>query len=249
MGELDQLQLLRYARRYQNGAFQTQMYEEDLVEYCEFEELGDCANRSFDELIDTILNYQPKLPPLVVISSSLINFRRKLVYQRIGAKPGGLWASLENEWYDFVYGDRDNLKGEYIYQVELYPNVYTRVKRRRKGKEPRKIFICETLEDVEYVSQEYEPDDAFFKTRRAEYEELALSTRDFEDSPPIDFEILVSGSTYIDWKKFSERYAGIEVRNYNDAFRNHIWYSSFDVASLCVWDQRAVKDFTEVKVV
>lgn len=250
MRDLEPFELLRYARRYQNGTIQTQMFEENLREYCDEQELGNCSDVPFDELVDTILDYQPKLPSLVHINHSPVEFKRYMFHQHVDVKPGGLWASLGNEWYDFWYGTRDNLKRAYIYQVELYPNVYTRVKRRREGKEPRKIFICETLEDVEYVSQEYKPDDDTINIMKAEFmTEKAYTDKDNMDSPPLDPDYLFSSSTYIDWKKFSERYVGIEVRNYNDAFRNHVWYSAFDVDSVCIWDTRAVKSFTEVAAV
>lgn len=58
-------------------------------------------------------------------------------------------------------------------------------------------------------------------------------------------------NTFIDWKKFSERYAGIEFRNYlyNDhTFKaKNIWYSTVDTDSTCIWDLSVVKSIMKIK--
>jgi hypothetical protein len=54
----------------------------------------------------------------------------------------------------------------------------------------------------------------------------------------------------IDWKKVSNKYSGIEIRNYNkirsirkfDIYDN-IWFLGWDVSSGCIWDLSIIKEF------
>lgn len=49
----------------------------------------------------------------------------------------------------------------------------------------------------------------------------------------------------IDWKKVSEDYKGIEIIPYRPEFRHiYLWYTMWDLASGCIWDLNAIKDYT-----
>lgn len=49
----------------------------------------------------------------------------------------------------------------------------------------------------------------------------------------------------IDWKKVSEDYKGIEIIPYRPEFRHiYLWYNVWDLASGCIWDLSAIKDYT-----
>ena len=59
----------------------------------------------------------------------------------------------------------------------------------------------------------------------------------------------ISGMRMIDWRKLSEKYSGIEIRNYHEikidlgfSFYADIglWVSAWDVSSGCIWDIQAV---------
>lgn len=161
------------------------------------------------------------LPALNIISTEEIKLDRNRKYRQfVFFKPFGLWVGICNSWYDFWYGEKmGKIKGKFIYEVSLFPDSYTRQKRYRKGKYPKKILIIETLDDIEYINREY--------------------GRHEEDTDPAIKNHLV------DWQKFSERYGGIEIRNYiNDieVKMNNAWYSTVDVDSLCIWDLSIVKE-------
>jgi len=55
---------------------------------------------------------------------------------------------------------------------------------------------------------------------------------------------------YIDWKKVSETYSGIEISPYQHKFRldrNFFWYYGWDCASGCIWNLNAIKSVTQIK--
>ena len=58
-----------------------------------------------------------------------------------------------------------------------------------------------------------------------------------------------SGQNLIDWDLVSNDYAGIEINPYIYSARNKRteWYSSWDVASGCIWDKSAIRSITEIK--
>lgn len=160
------------------------------------------------------------LPTLNIISKTEVKLQRNHEYkQYVTFKPFGLWIGICNSWHNYWYIDEqmDTMEGKFIYEVKLFPNVYTTQKRYRKGKYPKKILIIETLDDIDYITKEYGRKD---KNNSLE-------------------------NFLIDWFKFSERYAGIEFRNYIKDFdvrMKYVWYSTVDVNSLCIWDLSLVKE-------
>lgn len=47
---------------------------------------------------------------------------------------------------------------------------------------------------------------------------------------------------YIDWRRVSEKYGGIEIAPYIWKARNtHFWYYGWDVASGCIWEDSVIK--------
>jgi len=60
---------------------------------------------------------------------------------------------------------------------------------------------------------------------------------------------IVEGVKYIDWRKLSKRYSGIEFVNYNE-IRNQLsildlptWFYRLDVSSGCIWDLSVIKNY------
>jgi len=61
------------------------------------------------------------------------------------------------------------------------------------------------------------------------------------------------GFVMIDWERVSERYSGIEVRNYNEinakvkedfsSINQFLWFSGWDVNSGCIWDLSAIAGY------
>lgn len=53
---------------------------------------------------------------------------------------------------------------------------------------------------------------------------------------------------FIDWRKVSEQYNGIEICPYQWDLRLKLnWYYTWDVASGCIWDKQAVKNITKIQ--
>ena len=51
----------------------------------------------------------------------------------------------------------------------------------------------------------------------------------------------------INWNKVNKDYSGIFIKNLNirKAREDFIWYYSFDVCSVAIWDKNAIIDFSE----
>jgi hypothetical protein len=60
------------------------------------------------------------------------------------------------------------------------------------------------------------------------------------------------GSYYeISWKRIAKDYAGIEISPYQWKYRldvNFDWYYSWDVASGCIWNEKAIKKITPLNI-
>lgn len=167
------------------------------------------------------------IPELTIVSKSKLSLDRDKIYkQRVDYKPDGLWIGIRDNWVNYWYIDEeaDTIHGKYLYEVLLEPDCYTDIKRYRSGKYEKKIFVVKSKEDVDYMNSEY-----------------GSTLIDKEDN----FEYKI-----IKWNKFAERYGGIRIENYiNDrGFKlDNIWYSMFDIDSICVWNLHLVKKLNFVK--
>lgn len=167
-------------------------------------------------------------PRLNIITRKPIKLIRNYKYNQYSysIKPNGLWISLYDHWYNFwfIQEQMEPISGTIVYKIELNPNSYTTRKRYRSGNYPKKIFVVETIDDIKYINDEFKP---------------ILNS---------SLEKLNKNNNFINWKKFTERYAGIEIRNFNNKFRRkNTWYDTFDVDSLCVWDLNLVKTIRKMK--
>lgn len=67
-----------------------------------------------------------------------------------------------------------------------------------------------------------------------------MKNRPYFDGKPKD--------KYIDWKKVSQMYSGIEISPYQWKCRHEfMFYYGWDVASGCVWNLNAVKSVTQIE--
>ncbi len=89
------------------------------------------------------------------------------------------------------------------------------------------ILFLTTKKEVFSFSKKYRRQDAFFKQMEKSLKEFA--------------------SIYVDWKKVSEDYDGVEVNPYFRPLRighNLIWYYGWDVSSGCIWKAKTKKRIT-----
>jgi hypothetical protein len=55
--------------------------------------------------------------------------------------------------------------------------------------------------------------------------------------------------TFIDWKRVSEIYSGIEISPYQYSLRfTFMWYYGWDVTSGCIWAKDGIKNIKKIKV-
>lgn len=153
------------------------------------------------------------LPDLNIISNTKIELDRDVMFKNFSFfKPVGLWVGLKDSWYNYWYLTE---------QMDTIEDKY--------------------IYKVSLVSDSYTNVKRY---RAGKYDKKILIVEDLEDVEYITREYSVKGedSLFVDWSKFSKRYAGIELRNYNHKFiKNNLWYSTFDASSLCVWDLNLVK--------
>jgi len=56
------------------------------------------------------------------------------------------------------------------------------------------------------------------------------------------------GLTSIDWSAVSTKYDGIEIPIYQGSMRYRSWYYSWDVASGCIWNPKAIKNVVQLPI-
>lgn len=61
------------------------------------------------------------------------------------------------------------------------------------------------------------------------------NVRDF-DRFTMRYQVIVGEYACIDWSRVSKDYAGIEICPYLEKRRDVLWYSTWDVASGCIWN-------------
>ena len=139
-------------------------------------------------------------------------------------KPHGFWVSDESRG---AYGWRTWCRSEgfrpygfrYEHHVELADNA--------------KILYLRTAKDIDDFADEYKADSELNKT--------------MAELPHAEWG---GASIYeIDWKRVAKKYHGIIITPYQWKQRlgRHMWYYSWDCASGCIWNARAIKSITMVK--
>ena len=147
---------------------------------------------------------------------------KKVTYEQdIGAKPRGFWYQINDCGYK--WGELD--WGNYIYNVEIYLS---------------NILVIKNYQDYLKFDKEYGINMTY------EFEKTSMNSNNDYNGLPNTYT-----QRYIDWRKVSKRYSGIEVKNYNkiqeqltkDYIRTHIesWLEWYDFSQGCIWDLTAVK--------
>jgi len=139
--------------------------------------------------------------------------------QIIEFKPKGYWYSLGSEWYNhcFLNLELEKVKIQVVCEVKIKINNFTKFGEKEKGK----ILVIDTVDDVKKLRSKY-----------------GMVKKNKEDE---------KSYTLIDFQKLSEKYSGIEFRNYKSILKKlkenknifadkYGWYYILDVSSGCVWD-------------
>lgn len=225
-----------------------------LLQYCEDHKIKADKSMSKIEIISLIqMTLEPTRQIHVTRFKNLKINRDREYEQSLGPKPNGFWFAPGDEWLTFV--NEGGLAYKYgkhpkSYRVIVFRKNYTDVQRKRKSSSPKKIFVVGSLKDLKYIEDEYAVTDMsqlYWDYHRENIEDRGetpdqlteLFNKMRVDQQKSLFEI--------DWIKFSERYGGIEIRNYDESLRiGHGWYSTFDVSSTCVWDLDLVENLWNV---
>ena len=227
-----------------------------LLQYCKYHKIKANKTMSKIEIISLIqMTLEPTRQIHIARSKRLVINRDYEYEQSWGPKPNGFWFAPGDDWVTFAkeggltlerYGKRPNL-----YRVIVFQQSYTNIQRKRKSTNPKKIFVVGSLKDVKYIEDEYAVTDMsklYWDYHRKNLEE------DLDETPEQLtelFDVMRANQERfpfdIDWIKFSQRYGGIEIRNYDETFRGkHGWYSTFDVSSTCVWDLELIENLWKV---
>ncbi len=88
-------------------------------------------------------------------------------------------------------------------------------------------------------------------TLEPESDVLSIKTVEELDSFSKEYTLKHSQTFFqtIDWYRVSQDYAGIEINPYQWSRRMNLsWYYAWDIASGCIWDNRAIKELVPIDV-
>ena len=140
--------------------------------------------------------------------------------QIISFKPTCYWYSLGREWFDFWFLDSEleKVNNQVLCKIKIKRDTFATLSSKDKGK----LLVIDSLEEVKKINKKY-----------------GVLQRFRDDGKPVRL---------INFQKLSEKYGGIEFRNYKQIRkqikenkklnwrRDYLWYFSLDVSSGCVWD-------------
>lgn len=130
-------------------------------------------------------------------------------------KPMGLWYGIGKEWINYA-------KSEGIKQYKQYSEVY-KIKVNLS-----KMILLDNKEKMLNFYHEYKYKPRGWDDKKVDYFKNDLSPDK------------IKYSWYINWKKVSEKYSGIEINPFqDDCYWLFSWYHSWSVASGCIWSKDA----------
>lgn len=80
---------------------------------------------------------------------------------------------------------------------------------------------------------------------------LRINTKDKFEKFENKFAASLNGGRYkmINWVSVSEEYKGVEIIPHMTEMRfDSFWYSTWDIASGCIWDTTAIKDYKQIQI-
>jgi len=147
----------------------------------------------------------------------------KVTYkQKISLKPIGFWYQIN----DCGYKWGEIHWGNYIYDVDI---------------DLSNMLVIKNYQDYVKFDKKY----SISKTYK--YKKLSKKNDNNSDSNIDNY----FTTKYIDWKKVSKKYSGIEVKNYDSINKQLIrdytktnvdsWLELYDFSQGCIWDLKAIK--------
>tara|TARA_B100001093_G_scaffold482563_1_gene514328 strand:- start:635 stop:1201 length:567 start_codon:yes stop_codon:yes gene_type:complete len=153
-----------------------------------------------------------------------INFNRNY-NQRVDFKPSGLWYACNNEWLKFTQDWISEKHHKYIHKLNIKRNVLTNIREKNK----KKILVIKNLKDLDLFFNKY-----------------SFKVDWFNKWPKL--KSLEKQNYLIDWEKVSQDFGGIEICPYLGKKRlpRYFWYSTWDVASGCIWNLKDILKDTQL---
>ena len=111
----------------------------------------------------------------------------------------------------------DSLLHNYIHKINIKLNIITDI----WNKDKNKLLVIKTITDFEM----------FHKRYRKKLK--IISSNEFIHE-------------FINWKKVTKDYGGIEICPCVSRYKKYIWFSLWDVASGCVWNTESIIKNTEL---
>lgn len=147
-------------------------------------------------------------------------------YKQNTFKPTGFWYSCYSSWYDWVKKEMPEWLFKYIHKINIKTNIITNI----QNKDKDKLLVINNIKDFDILIEEY----GFIeKTISNEYEKYYKQIYKKEKYY----------CTWIDWRKVSKDYGGIEICPLLKDGRVYLWYSIWDVGSGCIWNiEKIIKD-------
>lgn len=149
-----------------------------------------------------------------------INFNFGKVYKQSknGIKPRGFWYSCYNDWYNWVSGEMPEWLYKYIHKININSKVLTDIENKNKDK----ILVINNLKDFDIFNKRY-------------------GHLDKNENNNNIFSNNMKWKNYlVNWDKVSKDYGGIEICPYLTQRKHYLWYNTFDVASGCIWNTKAI---------
>jgi hypothetical protein len=156
-----------------------------------------------------------KLPKRNKISNSKkINLNEKFT-NKTAQKPSGIWYACSKSWFNWIIKqDIPEWFHKYIHKISLNKGVLTNI----NNKDPNKLLIIKNTKDFDLFNKAY---GVLLPTY--------MRSKGYHNY-------------YINWKKVSMDFAGIEICPYLINRKKYSWYLTWDVASGCIWNTSIIND-------
>ena len=151
------------------------------------------------------------------------NYIDKKFNQTIDWKPKGLWYSSYDSWYNLILNDIGLTEWlyDYLYKIDINNNNLTTIRDKNKNNK-NKLLVIRDTKDFNIFCKKYKNKVKIISLGRSHH------------------------IIYINWKKVSHDYGGIEIIPYLNKKRNIDWYYTWDVASGCIWNNELIENITHV---
>lgn len=170
-------------------------------------------------------------------SKLIINFDYKYKQLNDGMKPNGFWYSCYDSWFNWTH-TQGMFIGKYIHKINIKNNAMTNIDNKNKNK----LLVIKSIEDFDKFNKKY----GYIPNRYKKIMNKFLKKE--KEGKLSNWEIESGGLHYylIRWDKVINDYGGIEICPWLKKRMYYFWYSSFDVASGCIWNTKAILKDTKL---